>query len=71
MKSMKRVDIKARLFFKGQGPKMLTGYYEYWRKHDTLFKMCYFGVVFCHPCAENFPCVLTEITNLRLPVSWI
>ena len=42
---MKRVDIKARLFFKGQGPKMLTGYYEYWRKHDTLFKMCYFGVV--------------------------
>ena len=37
MKSMKRVDIKATAVLKGQGPKMLTEYYEYWKKHDTLF----------------------------------
>ena len=34
---MKRVDIKATAVLKGQGPKMLTEYYEYWKKHDTLF----------------------------------
>ena len=37
VKNMKRVDIIARAFlFKGQGPKMLTGYYKYWRKHDIF-----------------------------------
>ena len=35
MKSMKRVDIKSRAVLKGQGPKMLPGYYKYWKKHDT------------------------------------
>ena len=32
---MKRVDIKSRAVLKGQGPKMLPGYYKYWKKHDT------------------------------------
>ena len=33
-KSMKRGDIKATAVLKGQGPKMLTDYYGYWKKHD-------------------------------------
>ena len=54
---MKRVDIKARAFFlKLQGPKMLTGYYEYWRKHDTLFKICYLKNLMSNPnCKLLFP----------------
>lgn len=36
-KSMKRGDIKATAVLKGQGPKMLTDYYGYWKKHDELF----------------------------------